>query len=105
MANGGFVSADIEKIAKFERDSVDAISEFNAIKTEFNNINSTLIGEWNGEGSDIYKQETDYIFEKIGGIEDVLKTINDGTVKDIKDNYILLDNELAEFNKNPQSGK
>lgn len=103
MADGGFVSADIEKIAKFESDSAEAITEFDAIKTEFNNINADLLGKWEGDGADAYKKETDHILEKIGGVKDVLDGINNGVVKDIKDNYLSLDEELADFNKNPQS--
>lgn len=103
MADGGFVSADIEKIAKFERDSAAAIKEFDAIKTEFNNINTKLLGKWEGEGADAYKKETDHILENIGGIKDILDGINNSAVKDIKDNYLNLDDELAAFNKNPQS--
>lgn len=104
MANGGFVSADISKIAKFESQSKEAITEFNEIKKEFSNINSTLLGKWKGAGAVAYKQETDHILEKIGGIKDVLDGINNGVVKDIKDNYSALDKELKEFNMNPQSG-
>lgn len=45
MAGSGFVSADTSKIAKFETDSA-AIKEFDAIKKEFNTINSTLLSKW-----------------------------------------------------------
>lgn len=102
MADGGFVSADIGKISKFESDSQEAIKEFDAIKKEFENINSTLLTKWKGMGADAYKQETDRIFEKIGGIKDVLDGINNGVVKDIKDSYLKLDSELNEFNKSQQ---
>lgn len=105
MADVAFVSADIEKLAQFERDSAEAIREFNAIKTEFDNINSALLGKWKGEGADAYKNETDHILEKIGGIEDILKGINEGAVKDIKDNYMKLDEELGAFNRNPQASE
>lgn len=102
MVDVDFVSADIEKLVQFEKDSADAIKEFNAIKTEFNNINSTLLKSWSGEGADAYKIETDHILEKIGGIEDILTGINEGAVKDVKDTYIYLDEQLGEFNRNPQ---
>lgn len=105
MADGGFVSADIDKIAEFERKSQEAITEFNAIKTKFDDINAKLLGKWKGEGADAYKQETDHILENIGGIKDILDGINNGVVKDIKDSYLSLDEELAEFNKNPQSAE
>lgn len=103
MANADFVLADIEKLVQFEKDSADAIKEFNAIKEQFENINATLLRNWEGEGADAYKYETDHILEKIGGIEDVLKTINEGVLKDVKDNYMKLDDELGVFNRNPQS--
>ena len=99
-----FVSADINKILQFEKKSAEAITEFNAIKDKFNSINSILLGKWKGEGADAYKYETDHILEKIGGIKDILDSINNGAVKDVKDNYLSLDEELGEFNKNPQSG-
>lgn len=104
MANGAFVSADISKISKFMSDSADAIKEFNDIKDKFNSINTTLLSMWKGEGADAYKKETDHILENIGGIKDVLDGINNGAVKSIKDEYTKLDNQLAEFNRNPPTG-
>lgn len=105
MADTGFVSADIDKIAQFEKKSQEAITEFDAIKTKFDEINATLLGKWKGEGADAYKAETEHILEKIGGIKDILDGINNGVVKDIKDNYLKLDEQLSEFNKNPQSAE
>ena len=101
----GFVSADIEKIAQFEKKSAEVITEFDAIKKKFDSINSMLLGKWKGEGSEAYKLETDHILEKIGGVKDILDSINNGVVKDVKDNYLTLDEELGEFNKNPQSSE
>ena len=100
---GDYVSADIGKIAKFESQSQEAIAEYDAIKAKFDEINSTLLSKWEGGGADAYKKETDHILENIGGIRDILDGINNGVVKDIKDNYMKLDNDLAEFNRNPQS--
>lgn len=105
MADGAFVSADIEKIAQFESKSQEVITEFDAIKTKFNEINTTLLGKWEGEGADAYRYEIDHILEQIGGIKDILDGINNGVVKDIKDNYMQLDEALGEFNKNPQSAE
>lgn len=96
-----FVSADIGAISKFMSDSEDAIREFDSIKEKFEDINTTLLNKWKGEGADAYKQETDHILENIGGIKDVLDGINNGAVKSIKDEYTNLDNQLAEFNLNP----
>lgn len=101
----GFVSADIDKIALFESKSQEAITEFDAIKTKFNDINTTLLSKWTGAGAAAYKLETDHILEKIGGIKDVLDGINNGIVKDAKDSYTQLDNDLSDFNRNPQSAK
>lgn len=98
-----FVSADIAKIAKFERDSAEAVTEFNSIREEFNSINATLLGKWKGEGADTYKAKTDHILENIGGIKDILDGINNSVVQDIKENYLKLDNKLAEFNRDPQA--
>ena len=105
MADNLFVSADIGKIEQFERDSAEVIREFNAIRTEFEDINSTLLRNWQGEGADAYKDETDHVLEKIGGLEDVLKAINESVFNDIKEIYTNLDNELGEFNRNPQSAE
>lgn len=105
MADEAFVSADIEKIAQFESKSQEAITEFDAIKTKFNEINTTLLGKWKGEGADAYQFEIDHILEQIGGIKDILDGINNGVVKDVKDNYMKLDEELGEFNRNPQSAE
>lgn len=100
-----FVSADISKISKFEKDSAETIAEFNSIIEKFDSINATLLRAWKGEGADAYKKETDHILENIGGIKDILDSINNGVVKDIKDIYTQLDNDLGEFNKNPQAAE
>lgn len=105
MADSAFVSADIGKIAKFMSESEEVMKEFDDIKEKFNSINATLLSQWKGEGAEAYKKETDHILENIGGIKDILDSINNGAVKSIKDEYTKLDNELAEFNKNPQSGE
>lgn len=101
MAEGGFVSADIGKITKFMSESEAAIAEFDAIKDEFNSINSTLLSKWKGQGADAYKKETDHILDNIGGIKDVLDSMNNETVKSIVDEYTKADNELGEYNRNP----
>lgn len=100
-----FISADIDKILKFETDSVDAIAEFDRIKTTFDTINATLLGKWQGDGADAYKTETDHILENIGGIKDTLDGINTTVLKDVKDSYLNLDEQLAAFNVNPTSGE
>ena len=105
MADAQFVSADIDKISIFESKSQEAITEFDAIKTKFGEINNTLLAKWIGDGANEYKIETDHILEKIGSIKDILDAINNGAVKDIKEYYLQLDEELGEFNKNPQSGE
>lgn len=96
-----FVLADIGKIEQFEKESAFVIKEFNDIKITFEDINSTLLQSWQGEGADAYKKETEHILEKIGGIEDILTTINESVLKDIKNAYRKLDRELGEFNRNP----
>ena len=97
----GFVSADIEKMEKFESESKEAVKEFDEIKNKFNDINAALLAKWKGAGADAYKTETDHILDNIGGIADILDSINNGVIKDIKDNYNKLDEELGEFNRNP----
>lgn len=54
-------------------------------------------------GANAYRKETDHILENIGGIKDILDSINNSAVKDIRENYSKLDEDLAEFNKNPQA--
>lgn len=98
---GNFVSADTGAISKFMTDSETAIKEFDDIKAKFNDINATLLQKWKGEGANAYKYETDHILENIGGIKDVLDSINNGAVKSIRDEYSKLDEDLAEFNLNP----
>lgn len=105
MADDAFVSADIGKLESFERRSKDAITEFNAIKDKFNEINSDLLKKWKGVGADTYAKEVNHILEKIGDIKDILDALNNGAIKDTKDNYLKLDDELGEFNKNPESSK
>lgn len=96
-----FISADTVAIAKFMSDSEDAIREFTAIKDKFNEINRTLLNKWQGAGASAYRYETDHILENIGGIQDVLDGINNGAVSSIREEYSKLDEQLAEFNRNP----
>ena len=98
-----FVSADIGIVETFESKSQDTIKEFSAIKREFERINSTLLSVWKGAGAAAYKKETDHILENIGGIKDILDSINGGVLNDIKENYNKLDEELGAFNQNPSS--
>lgn len=103
MSESAFKSADTTKIAEFERQSAEVIREFTAIKDEFGRINGDLLGAWKGAGANAYKYETDHILEKIGSVEDVLNAINESAVKDIRNTYSEIDEQLGEFNKNPQS--
>ena len=103
MSENAFVSADTTKIAEFEKQSEEVIREFAAIKDEFSRINGELLGAWKGSGANAYKYETDHILEKIGSVEDVLNAINESAVKDIRSTYSEADEQLGEFNKNPQS--
>lgn len=100
-----FVSADIFKIANFAEEKDKVSKEFDSIKEKFDSINATLLSKWKGEGAEAYKYETDHILENIGGIKDVLDSINDGVIKDIRDIYSTLDKDLAEFNLNPQAAE
>lgn len=84
MASSQFISADISKLSKFMSDSEEVIKEFDDIKEKFNSINSTLLDKWKGEGAQAYKIQTDHILENIGGIRDVLDSINNGAVKVLK---------------------
>lgn len=95
--------ADIEKLVQFEKDSQDAITEFERIKTQFKTINENLLSKWQGAGAKQYKKETDHILEEITSIAEVLDAINNGVLKDIKNAYIQLDEELKTFNENPTS--
>ena len=104
----GLISDKQTEIEGYESDiqnKEEAIKEFDAIKEKFNDINTTLLKKWKGEGKDAYKKESDHIMENIGGIKDILDSINNGVVKDTKDAYLQLDEELGEFNKNPQTAE
>ena len=103
MADSGFVSADIEAIAKFMKDSEQAIKDFDNIKQTFVDINKALLEKWKGDGAEAYKYETDHILENIGGIKDVLDGINNSAIKSIRDEYSKLDEELGTFNQNPST--
>jgi uncharacterized protein YukE len=98
-----FVRADIGKLESFVTESEEAITEFANIREEFERINNTLLGKWEGSGRSAYKKVADNITEKIGGISDVLNTINDTIVKDIIEKYNTVDKDLAEYNRNPQA--
>lgn len=103
MSDVSFISADTTKIAEFEEKSPEIISEFEAIKQEFQRINNDLLSTWKGAGANAYKYETDNILEKVGSVEDVLKAINESVVKDIRSTYSSFDEEMGAFNMNPSS--
>lgn len=94
-----FIKADIGKLESFIMESEEAIQEFSAIRDEFDRINRVLLAEWQGSGKQAYKETADHITEKIGGIKDILDTINDVVVKDLVAQYKALDSELAEYNR------
>ena len=100
MANA-FISADTSIFAQFKKDSDDAIETFKKIKNDFNDINTELLKNWKGKGADAYKKETNHILENVGGIKDVLDSINEGAVTTVQEYYDKLDEELAAFNMNP----
>jgi uncharacterized protein YukE len=94
-----FVRADIAKLESFVSESQEAIQEFAAIRTEFDRINDTLLADWDGVGKNAYKKVAKNITEKIGGIKDVLDTINDSVVRDIIEQYNQIDKDLADYNR------
>lgn len=98
---GAYIEADIEKLERFVSQSAETITEFQNIKNTFNQINSTLLSKWKGQGADAYKYETDHILEKIGSFKDVLDTINNDVLKSIIDTYNELDKQLSELNPDP----
>ena len=93
--------ADIGKLVQFESDSKAAKAEFNRIQRRFKEINDELLKKWQGAGADQYKKEVDSNIEKIGNVSEVLDAINDGVLKNVKDAYLQLDEELGKFNLNP----
>lgn len=94
-----FIKADIGKLEGFLTSSEEAIKEFAAIRTEFERINSTLLANWDGVGRASYKSVSDHILEKVGGIQEVLNTINDTIVRDLVDQYNAIDRDLGESNR------
>lgn len=94
-----FVKADVGKLESFITESEEAIREFSAIRTEFDRINRDLLSKWEGGGRDSYARVARHITEKIGGIQDILNTINDTVVKDLVSQYQEIDKNLGEYNK------
>ncbi len=103
-----FIRADIAKLESFVSESEEAIREFAAIRTEFDRINNTLLANWDGVGSGAYSKVAKNITEKIGGVKDVLDTINDSVVKDLIEQYKQLDKDLGDYNRKagePEEGE
>ena len=73
--------------------------KFSEIKKEFDNINLTLLKNWEGNGKTAYKRVSDHITEKVADIESVLTTINDKVLKDIISEYKKIDKELGNYNR------
>lgn len=94
-----FIKADIGKLESFLTGSEEAIREFAAIRTEFERINRTLLSNWDGAGKASYKSVSDHILDKVGGIQEVLNTINDTIVRDLVEQYKAIDRDLGESNR------
>ncbi|MGN0470863.1 MAG: WXG100 family type VII secretion target [Acutalibacteraceae bacterium] len=99
MIMGEFKRADIGKLEKFVSDSQEAIKEFGDIRNDFDSINQTLLGNWEGNGQKEYKKVSDHITEQVGNIKDILDTINNQVLKDVIDKYNAVDKDLAEYNR------
>lgn len=103
-----FVKADIGKLENFLTGSEEVIKEFADIRAEFERINSTLLANWDGMGSASYKSVSDHILEKVGGVQEVLNTINDTIVRDLVNQYNAIDKDLGESNRKagePEEGE
>lgn len=98
---GNFISADLTIVESFIQQSSEMVTRFNNLKDRYETINETLLGKWEGHGADAYKYETDHILENIGGIGDILKSINEDVLNSILSSYSQIDEELGEFNQNP----
>ncbi len=94
-----FVKADIGKLENFLTESEKVIKEFGDIRIEFERINNTLLADWDGVGKASYKSVSDHILEKVGGVQDVLNTINDTIVRDLVEQYNAIDKDLGEYNR------
>jgi uncharacterized protein YukE len=92
-----FIKADIGAVSNFEADSATAKTEFSDIKTDFADINSTLLSKWIGKGANAYKDETDDILERCGEISGTLEAIIEATAK-IKQQYLDTDEALKAEN-------
>ena len=105
MSDEKFVKADIVKLERFVTQSQEAINEFNNIRNEFDRINNVLLSQWEGKGKESYQQVARHITENIGGIKDILDTINNNVLQDIIDQYNKVDDELGEYNRNAGNQK
>ncbi len=105
LSMGAFIEADIGKMESFVEQSQEVITEFNAIKDKFNEINQTLLTKWSGSGADAYKFETDHILQEIGTFKDELDTLNSDVLNDIIEAYNGLDDQLGDFNRNPSESE
>lgn len=99
MSEYKFIKADIGKLESFVSESEEAIREFASIRNEFDRINRTLLNNWQGSGKESYQRVANHIAEKVGGIKEILDTINDKALKDIIDKYHSVDAELGEYNR------
>lgn len=99
-----FKVVDITKLATFISTSEKLVQDFEDLKTEFNRINTTLVGQgdnspWQGEGADEYKFETDNILEKIGDLKSTMEALNKDTISVIRQSFSDKDAELGEQNR------
>ncbi|WP_295153718.1 hypothetical protein [uncultured Ruminococcus sp.] len=94
-----FIKVDTAKITAFLTKAPTLVEEFENIKKDFEKINSDILGEWQGEGADEYKYETDHILEKIGDLAATIKEITEGTLTSVRDEFVKQDTEIGNYNR------
>lgn len=100
-----FKRADVAKLESFKTDSEEVIEEFADIRKEFDNINKTLMDNWDGQGKNAFSEVALHITDNIGEIQSVLNEINNNVLNDLIAQYNKIDHELAEYNNNAGSKK
>lgn len=94
-----FIRGDVAKIQEFIAYKDEAIREFVAIRRKFDEINQTLLQNWEGGGAAAYNRIAKHVTENVTGISDVLNTIVNELLVDLAKTYEDMDEALEEYNR------
>ncbi|MDR1640966.1 MAG: hypothetical protein LBT59_14825 [Clostridiales bacterium] len=96
------MTLDTREFDKFIEIKPKLISKYEALSEKYDEIISTLLNSWKGEGAEAFKEDARKVKSNIVGIQDILQTMCN-TLVDSRDIFGECDTSLGEANRNAMS--